>query len=142
MKEDSFMPLVETEPQSESPAAAAPPEAPAPAPAPRAATAEEAREVAEAAREEDWRNHGFVRDLFDGKLRLDLIHPYPQPDPADEARARPFLEKLDALLKTVDGDRIDRDSKLPAELVDALKKMGAFGIKIPTQYGGLGLSQH
>jgi alkylation response protein AidB-like acyl-CoA dehydrogenase len=114
---------------------------PAPAPAP-AATEREAREVAEAAREEEWRKHSFVRDLFEGRLRLDLIHPYPVADPAEEARARPFMEKLDALLKTVDGDEIDRTGKLPADLVQKLKEMGAFGIKIPAEYGGLGLSQH
>jgi alkylation response protein AidB-like acyl-CoA dehydrogenase len=142
MKEDSFMPQpAVVDPETEAPAAA-PPKAPAPAPSPRPSGADEAREVAEAAREEEWRNHGFVRDLFDGKLRLDLIHPYPQPDPEDEARARPFLDALTAVLKKVDGDQIDRDSKLPAALVDELRALGAFGIKIPVEYGGLGLSQH
>ena len=53
------------------------PEAP---PARRArplATEQEAREVAEAAREKEWEKPSFVRQLFEGKLRLDLIHPYP-----------------------------------------------------------------
>jgi len=112
-----------------------------PAPAPHAGE-REAREVAEAAREEEWRNHSFVRDLFDGRLRLDLIDPYPRPDPADEERARPFIQALTELLKTVDGDEIDRTGKLPQDLVESLKKLGAFGIKIPVEYGGLGFSQH
>jgi alkylation response protein AidB-like acyl-CoA dehydrogenase len=130
------------------PAAEPPTETPGAAPAPSlpdrppAATAAEAREVAEAAREEEWRKHSFVRDLFDGRLRLDLIDPYPRPDPGDEERARPFIRALTELLKTVDGDEIDRTGKLPPELVESLKKIGAFGIKIPVEYGGLGLSQH
>ena len=62
-------------------------------------SAREAREVAEAARESEWRSESFVRDLFDGRLRLDLIHPYPRPDPEDEARARPFLQALEAFLE-------------------------------------------
>src|SRR4029079_7547700 len=66
----------------------------------------------------------------------------PQPDPQDEARAKPFMDALTQVLKKVDGDTIDRDSKLPADLGDELKKLGAFGIKIPVEYGGLGLSQH
>src|SRR5262245_19827278 len=128
---------------TESPAAPAPTPAGAPAPAPAPPASElEAREVAEAAREEEWRHHGFARDLFDGRLRLDVIDPYPEPDPQEVERARPFMEKLEAILKTVDGDEIDRTGKLPAELVDSLKKIGAFGIKIPVEYGGLGLSQH
>ena len=106
-------------------------------------SAREAREVAEAARESEWRAESFVRDLFDGKLRLDLVHPYPRPDPEEEARARPFLEALETFLQNeVDGDEIDRTGKVPPHVVDGLRKMGAFGIKIPREYGGLGLSQH
>ncbi|MFW6084868.1 MAG: hypothetical protein ACODAA_06615, partial [Gemmatimonadota bacterium] len=41
---------------------------------------EEARRVAEAAREAGWADHTFVRDLFLGDLKLDLVHPYPDPD--------------------------------------------------------------
>jgi hypothetical protein len=111
------------------------------APAPLAATAQEAREVAEAAREQEWRT-SFVKELFEGRLRLDLIHPFPQPDPADVARAQPFLEQLEAFLRDhVDGDKIDRDAKIPANVVRGLQEMGAFGIKIGQEYGGLGLSQ-
>jgi alkylation response protein AidB-like acyl-CoA dehydrogenase len=105
-------------------------------------TEREAREVAEAARETEWRGESFVRELFEGRLRLDLIHPYPQPDPEEEARARPFLEALERLLKDVDADEIDRTGQVPPPVVDALRALGAFGIKIPREYGGLGLSQH
>jgi alkylation response protein AidB-like acyl-CoA dehydrogenase len=104
-------------------------------------TADEAREVAEAAREEQWTAPSFVRDLFLGRLRMDLIHPHPE-QPAEEVeRARPFLEKLERFLRTVDSDRIDREGEIPPEIVDGLKALGAFGIKIPREYGGLGLSQ-
>jgi len=111
------------------------------APAPVAATAQEAREVAEAAREQEWRA-SFVKELFEGRLRLDLIHPFPQPDPADVAKGQPFLDQLEAFLRDhVDGDKIDRDAKIPANVVRGLQEMGAFGIKIGEEYGGLGLSQ-
>ena len=43
----------------------------------------EAREVAEAARETEWQAPSFVRELFDGSFRLDLIHPFPAPNPED-----------------------------------------------------------
>ena len=102
---------------------------------------QEAREVAEAAREVEW-NDSFVKELFEGRLRLDLIHPFPEPTPEDVAKAAPFLEKLERfLLEKVDADLIDREYKIPAPLVEELKAMGAFGIKIPEEYGGLGLSQ-
>src|SRR5213593_1043179 len=107
----------------------------------RPVSAAEARDVAEAAREAEWAAPSFVRDLFLGSLRLDLIHPYPEQDPAEVARAKPFLDQLERLLRTVDADRIDREGEIPKDVIDALRVMGAFGIKIPREYSGLGLSQ-
>ncbi len=115
---------------------------PAPGAPPQLATEKEAREVAEAAREKEWQAPSFVREMFDGNFRLDLIHPYPEQDPAEVARARPFLERLEAFMRDkVDSDRIDREGKIPADVIQGLRDIGAFGIKIPTEYGGLGLSQ-
>src|SRR2546427_11557295 len=108
----------------------------------RKVSAAEAREVAEAAREQEWAAPSFVRDLFLGKFRLDLIHPYPEQDPAEVRRAQPFLEKLERLLREqVDSDRIDREGEIPDAVIQGLRDLGAFGIKIPREYGGLGLSQ-
>jgi alkylation response protein AidB-like acyl-CoA dehydrogenase len=107
------------------------------------ATEQEAREVAEAAREKEWASPSFVRELFEGSFRLDLVHPFPSPDPADLERARPFMERLERFMKErVDSDRIDREGKIPADVVRGLGEIGAFGIKIPVEYGGLGLSQY
>ena len=36
---------------------------------------------------------------------------------------------------------IEREAKIPDNVVDALKRIGALGIKVPPEYGGLGLSQ-
>jgi alkylation response protein AidB-like acyl-CoA dehydrogenase len=108
----------------------------------RNVSAEEARDVAEAAREEQWAAPSFVRDLFLGKLRMDLIHPYPEQDAAEVARAKPFLEKLEQFLRQkVDSDKIDREGEIPEDVIQGLRELGAFGIKIPREYGGLGLSQ-
>jgi alkylation response protein AidB-like acyl-CoA dehydrogenase len=102
----------------------------------------EARDVAEAARESEWEHPSFVRELFLGRFRLDLIHPHPPVrDAAEEARAKPFMDKLRAFLERVDSEEIDRTGEIPEALVQELRDMGAFGIKIPTEYGGLGLSQ-
>ncbi|HSF01360.1 MAG TPA: acyl-CoA dehydrogenase family protein, partial [Solirubrobacterales bacterium] len=106
------------------------------------ATEQEAREVAEAARETQWTLPSVVRQLFEGRLRLDLIHPFPEMSEADQAKARPFLEKLERFMREeVDSDAIDREGKIPERVVQGLRELGAFGIKIPEEYGGLGLSQ-
>ncbi len=104
------------------------------------ATEVEARDVAEAARESEWSGESFVRELFLGRFPLHLIHPYPQPDPEEERRAEPFMKQLEAFLRTVDSDLIDRTGEIPEAYVQELREMGAFGIKIPKAYGGLGLS--
>src|SRR5215216_5247806 len=116
---------------------------PKPSTLPPLATEQEAREVAEAAREKTWEAPSFVRELFEGSFRLDLVHPFPEPDPADLARAKTFMEKLERFMQQrVDSDKIDRDGKIPADIVSELGEIGAFGIKIPVEYGGLGLSQY
>src|SRR5213079_2645866 len=108
----------------------------------RKVSAAEAREVAEAAREQEWIAPSFVRDLFLGKFRFDLIHPYPEQDPEEIRLAQPFLDKLERLLREeVDSDRIDREGEIPERVIQGLRDLGAFGIKIPLEYGGLGLSQ-
>ncbi len=106
------------------------------------ATEKEARDVAEAARENEWAAPSFVRQLFEGNFQLGLIHPFPAPDPVEVERARPFLEKLEKFMRErVDSDRIDREGQIPPDVIQGLRELGAFGIKIPTEYGGLGLSQ-
>jgi len=111
-------------------------------PPPSSVSADEARDVAEAAREQEWAAPSFVRDLFLGNLRMELIHPYPEQDAEEIARAKPFLDKLERFLREkVDSDQIDREGEIPDAVIQGLRDLGAFGIKIPREYGGLGLSQ-
>ena len=106
------------------------------------ASEKEARDVAESARETEWEHPSFVRELFLGRFRLDLIHPHPAvDDPAEAARAKPFIDELRAFLERFPSEEIDRTGEIPESLVQELRDMGAFGIKIPKEYGGLGLSQ-
>lgn len=105
-------------------------------------TEREARQVAEAAREQDWRKPSFAKELFLGRFRLDLIHPHPLPADEDAQRGEEFLAKLRDFCETkIDSARIERDAQIPDEVVDGLKELGAFGMKIDTKYGGLGLTQ-
>ena len=107
------------------------------------ASEQEARDVAEAARETEWQHPSFVRELFLGRFRLDLIHPHPERDGPGRAgaRRRRSSTKLRAFLERYDADEVDRTGEIPEHHVQELRDMGAFGIKIPREYGGLGLSQ-
>jgi alkylation response protein AidB-like acyl-CoA dehydrogenase len=103
---------------------------------------QEARQVAESAREQGWEKPSFGKELFLGNLRLDLIHPQPKLDPAAVEKGEAFLAKLrEFLVGDVDPLEIEREAKIPDAVVDGLKALGALGMKVPEQYGGLGLSQ-
>jgi alkylation response protein AidB-like acyl-CoA dehydrogenase len=105
-------------------------------------SADEARRVAEAARETQWRKPSFAKALFLGRFEIDLIHPHPQPDPASAAAGEAFLARLRHFLETeVDGAVIEREARIPDAVVKGLKQVGALGMKIPEEYGGVGLSQ-
>jgi alkylation response protein AidB-like acyl-CoA dehydrogenase len=102
----------------------------------------ESRQVAESAREAEWSLPSFGRELFLGNFRLDLIHPQPQPDAAAVEKGERFLERLRAFLEeNVDPMQIERDAKIPDEVIDGLKQLGALGMKVSEEYGGLGLTQ-
>ncbi|WP_435256076.1 acyl-CoA dehydrogenase family protein [Streptomyces althioticus] len=117
------------------------PETPA-APSRPTVTEREARQVAEAAREQDWRKPSFAKELFLGRFRLDLIHPHPLPDGEDVRRGEEFLSRLRDFCETkVDGALIEREARIPDEVINGLKELGALGMKIDTKYGGLGLTQ-
>ena len=99
----------------------------------------EAREVAESAREAGWSRPSFAKGLYLGELDLSLIHPFPEPDPAAAERGEAFLAEVEAFCATLDGSRIEREDRIPDEYLAGLAGLGAFGIKIPQAYGGLGL---
>ncbi|MGV9276554.1 acyl-CoA dehydrogenase family protein [Streptomyces griseosporeus] len=105
-------------------------------------TEREARRVAEDAREQTWRKPSFAKELFLGRFRLDLIHPHPLPADEHVQRGEEFLAKLRDFVETeVDGALIEREARIPDEVINGLKELGAFGMKIDTKYGGLGLTQ-
>jgi alkylation response protein AidB-like acyl-CoA dehydrogenase len=104
-------------------------------------TEREARKVIEATREAEWRKPSFGKELFLGRFRLDLIDPLPAEDPAKAARGEAFRAKLaEFVAAEIDGQRIEREGRIPDEVLRGLAGIGAFGMKIDEKYGGLGLS--
>jgi alkylation response protein AidB-like acyl-CoA dehydrogenase len=99
-------------------------------------------EVAEAARETRWKKPSFVGQMFMGILQTELISPFPEQSAEDRAAGDAVLARLRQFLaEKVDADRIDEAKEIPIEVLDGLREMGLFGIKIPKEYGGLGMSQ-
>jgi alkylation response protein AidB-like acyl-CoA dehydrogenase len=101
---------------------------------------QESLRVAETARQAEWEKPSFMRELFLGRFRLDLIHPFPLPgEPRPEFAS--YVRKFEEFLrKEVDPAEIDRTGEYPQKVLDGLRHLGAFGMKIPAKYGGLGFT--
>jgi alkylation response protein AidB-like acyl-CoA dehydrogenase len=100
----------------------------------------ESRKVAEASRETEWKQPSFLREMFLGNFRLDLIHPYPRPA-EERAEFTAFYNAIKEFLREeVDSVEIDTTGEYPEHVLDGFRKLGAFGMKIPKKYGGLGFT--
>jgi hypothetical protein len=106
-----------------------------------AITEQQSRELAEQSRQQEWDKPSFGKELFLGRFRLDLIQPHPVPDEEDRRRGEAFLATLSSFLQEeVDPAEIERDAKIPERVIKGLCQLGALGMNISTEYGGLGLS--
>jgi alkylation response protein AidB-like acyl-CoA dehydrogenase len=103
-------------------------------------TEQESRKVAEDSREATWKEPSFLRELFLGRFRLDLVHPYPLPGP-ERPEFADFYRRFEAFLRDeVDAGELDRSGEYPRHVLEGLRELGAFGMKIPKEYGGLGFT--
>jgi alkylation response protein AidB-like acyl-CoA dehydrogenase len=101
-----------------------------------------ALELAESSRDPLDERGSFASNLFIGRYDFRRIFPYPGQSEEDRAKGEEFLASLKTYLRDhIDADEIDRTGEIPQKNIDDLFAMGAFGVKIPKQYEGLGLSQ-
>ena len=101
-----------------------------------------ALEVTEAAREAASMERTFAGGLFLGSYDFSQVAPFPEQSFEDRDQGDAFLSRLGEFLRNnTNPDEIDESGEIPDQVIDGLAKLGAFGIKIPTKYGGLGLSQ-
>jgi len=107
---------------------------------PSAVSERESREVAEASRQTEWAQPSFLRELFLGRLRLDLVHPYPLASEDRPEFARFYDRMREFLRNEVDSVEIDESGEYPEAVLAELRRMGAFGMKIAKEYGGLGFT--
>jgi len=107
-------------------------------------TSEEAKsiQVAEESRELDWKSKSFMGSMFMGDLDIELSYPFPEQSVADREAGDEIIARFDAWAKdNLDGDAIDKAQEIPPHVWKGIAELGLFGIKIPKEYGGLGLSQ-
>ncbi|HQR49194.1 MAG TPA: acyl-CoA dehydrogenase family protein [Steroidobacteraceae bacterium] len=100
-----------------------------------------AMQLAEDARQAEWENVSFTAEVFKGNFRWDLLHPFPAQSAADQQIGDAYIEKIRPVIeKFIDPWKIDEEGEYPREALEAMAEVGLFGMKIPKEYGGLGLS--
>ncbi len=101
-----------------------------------------ALKMIESARQTGSSAQSFAGNLFMGHLDFGAVFPFPKQSEDDRRKGDELLLKVRPFLENkVDADRIDREEKIPRDVIAGLRELGLFGMKIPTKYGGLGLSQ-
>jgi acyl-CoA dehydrogenase family protein 9 len=88
----------------------------------------------------------FTRGLFSGAIHDALLFPYPDPLEKRDAGEARLVRRLIGELRHLRGEgfidsaRFDEEERIPEELFRAFAELGLFGMSIPKEYGGLGLS--
>ncbi len=83
-----------------------------------------------------------VKSLVAGRILEEQLFPYPKLRDKDRDVLGAILDAVDQYLspKHADFKLWDRDAEQPAEFIQGLRDLGLFGLIIPEEHGGIGLS--
>ncbi len=92
--------------------------------------------------EKDKHTPSFMKSLFAGVIDQEIIFPFPKISDEEHENLELILQAWREFARDmVDPVQIDRDAKIPDEVMQGLKELGFFGLSIPEEYGGAGLSK-
>lgn len=98
--------------------------------------------ITESARESEWQHPSFGKSLFMGEFKKELLFPFPKQSLDDEKTGDQLVKQVgDILAELLDADLVDETRTIPEQAIKALAEIGVFAMKVPKEYGGLGLSQ-
>jgi acyl-CoA dehydrogenase family member 9 len=83
----------------------------------------------------------FMKAAFHGVIAEDMVFPFPEMPPEDRENTSMILDSVKKFFAAnVDAAKIDREHVIPPEVLEGAKGLGLFGLQIPTEYDGIGLS--
>ncbi|XP_053774508.1 complex I assembly factor ACAD9, mitochondrial isoform X2 [Desmodus rotundus] len=83
----------------------------------------------------------FAKELFLGKIEKKEVFPFPEVSQDELNEINQFVGPIEKFFtEEVDSRKIDQEGKIPKETLEKLKSLGLFGMQVPEEYGGLGLS--
>ncbi|KAM9592532.1 complex I assembly factor ACAD9, mitochondrial [Trichechus inunguis] len=87
------------------------------------------------------RSRGFAKELFLGTIEKKEVFPFPEVDQEELNEINQFMGPVEKFFtEDVDSRKIDQEGEIPKETLEKLKSLGLFGMQVPEEYGGLGLS--
>lgn len=86
--------------------------------------------------------NSFVMSMFKGQMKTEQIFPYPDVlSPEDKDTLKMMVDSPKKFFEEVnDPDKNDEIAKVEDHLMQQLGELGAFGLQVPVEYGGLGLN--
>lgn len=85
----------------------------------------------------------FMKALFHGVIADEMIFPFPETPKDERENVGILLDNVRRFFAAnVDPAKIDREHEIPAQVLQGLKGLGLFGLQIPAEHGGAGLSTH
>ncbi|XP_019488496.1 PREDICTED: acyl-CoA dehydrogenase family member 9, mitochondrial isoform X2 [Hipposideros armiger] len=86
-------------------------------------------------------SRAFAKELFLGKIEKKQVFPFPEVSQDELNEINQFVGLIEKFFsEEVDSRKIDQEGKIPKETLEKLKSLGLFGMQVPEEYGGLGLS--
>ncbi|CAH2313264.1 acyl- dehydrogenase family member 9, mitochondrial [Pelobates cultripes] len=86
-------------------------------------------------------NLNYAKGLFLGSINKSQVFPYPEISKDELQEINQFVAPVEKFFnEEVNSKKIDETANIPRETLEGLKNLGLFGIQIPEEYGGLGLS--
>ncbi|XP_068837858.1 complex I assembly factor ACAD9, mitochondrial isoform X1 [Capricornis sumatraensis] len=86
-------------------------------------------------------SRAFAKELFLGKIQKKEAFPFPEVSRDELNEINQFVGPVEKFFtEEVDSRKIDQEGKIPDETLEKLKSLGLFGMQVPEEYGGLGLS--
>uniref|UniRef100_A0A9L0J1G8 Acyl-CoA dehydrogenase family member 9 n=1 Tax=Equus asinus TaxID=9793 RepID=A0A9L0J1G8_EQUAS len=86
-------------------------------------------------------SRAFAKELFLGKIEKKEVFPFPEVGQEELNEINQFVAPVEKFFtEEVDSQKIDQEGKIPHETLEKLKSLGLFGMQVPEEYGGLGLS--
>jgi acyl-CoA dehydrogenase family protein 9 len=80
----------------------------------------------------------FLASVYFGSLDMDIFHSFR--DLEEDEKTRAITEKYQEITERYPSSSLEERGTIPADLLDELKKIGFFGLNIPKEYGGIGLT--